>query len=67
MIEGFHRKTIIGEELGNEIVCDGTIYKEMHSEADRWAYWSYEGNEAFNPTQSKSPTLREWAKSQGCP
>ena len=66
-IQGFHKKTIVGDERGNEIVCDGTQYKEVHSPVDHWAYWNYEGNIAFNPVNSKSVTLREWAKNQNCP
>ena len=58
---------IVGEERGNEIVCDGTQYVEVHSPVDHWTYWNYEGNIAFNPVNSKSPTLREWAKTQICP
>lgn len=66
VIEGFHKKTVIGEEIGNEIICDGTIYKEVRSKVDNWSYLKYEGNEPIDPKISQSPTLRAWAKKY-CP
>lgn len=65
-IEGFHNKRIVGTEKGNEIVCDGTIYKEVYSSATNWFYWKYEGNKPFNPQQSDSLNLKQWADANGC-
>lgn len=65
-IEGFHSKKIIGQEKGNEIICDGTIYQEQYSTATNWFYWKYIGNKPFDPKESDSSTLREWAEAHYC-
>lgn len=62
-IEGFHSVRIIGSEKGNEIICDGTIYKEYYSSSNNWFRWVYKDSEWFNPSSSKSQTLKDWAKS----
>lgn len=61
-IEGFHTKKILGSEKGNEIVCDGTLYKEVYSPASGWFGWVYKDSEWFSPRKSKSSDLKSWAK-----
>jgi hypothetical protein len=63
---GFHEKKLYGDEAGNEIVCDGTIYREQYSNSRGWFIWVYEGSEWFNPKKSNSKTLQEWANSNKC-
>ena len=62
VVEGFHQKKIMGKESGNEIVCDGTIYKETYVSSTGWFRWDYVGSEWFSPTQSNSKDLKNWAK-----
>ncbi len=66
LIEGFHNKRVVGKEKGNEIVCEGTIYKEQYSTASNWFYWQYVGNKPFNPQKSDSLSLKGWAENNGC-
>jgi hypothetical protein len=61
-IEGFHIVKVIGSEKGNEIVCDGTVYKEVYSPASGWFGWVYKDSEWFDPKKSKSKDLKSWAK-----
>lgn len=65
-LEGFHHKRVVGKEKGNEIICDGTVYKEQYSAATNWFYWKYEGNRPFDPLKSDSLTLKQWAEAHGC-
>lgn len=65
VIEGFHQIKIMGKEKGNEVICDGTIYKEIYSPSTGWFRWDYVGSDWFSPTKAKSNDLRKWAK-QNC-
>lgn len=65
-VEGFHAKRIVGNEKGNEVICDGTIYEERYSAATNWFYWQYIGNKPFKPQKSDSLTLKAWAEENNC-
>lgn len=62
IVTGHHLKRLYGEEAGNELVCDGTVYREQYSNARGWFIWVYERSEWFNPKKSNSETLKEWAR-----
>ena len=66
VLTGYHEKRLYGEETGNEIICDGTIYREQYSNSRGWFVWVYEGSEWFNPGKSDSKTLQDWAKDNKC-
>jgi hypothetical protein len=56
----------VGDEEGNEFVCEGTIYKERYSANSNWFYYNYERSESFHPGTSKSDDLKNWAYQQDC-
>ncbi|MGE3610858.1 MAG: hypothetical protein AB7I27_14800 [Bacteriovoracaceae bacterium] len=62
LVIGEHVKRIYGEEQGNEIVCDGTIYVETYSSVLEKFIWEFKEARSFNPRRANSKTLRIWAK-----
>lgn len=57
-----HKTWYLGKEDGDEIVCEGTIYKQKYSDATNWFYWQYSGSKAFSPKKSHSADLKNWAR-----
>lgn len=61
-VTGTHEKRIFTRERGDEIVCDGTLYKEYYNTSTNWFSYKYIGTQSFDPRKSSSQTLRGWGQ-----
>lgn len=63
---GDHQVSFRGNEIGNEVVCEGLLYPAHDNptgEGGRWVNYFWDGvTRAIDARQSSSPTLREWSE-----